>query len=71
MVYSESEEVIKAKRLMQEGKFEKSLQLMNKFGEKEGLSLLEKISCYTLKSAVFANTGKKEEFTKYATIPTS
>jgi len=68
MVYSESEELIQAYRLMQDGKFEEALQLMNKFEEKEGLSLLEKISCYTLKSAVFANMGKKEEFIKFATM---
>lgn len=66
MVYSESEEVIKAFRLMQNGKFEEALQLMNNFEEKEGLSNLEKISCYNLKSSIFFRLSKKEEFFKYA-----
>ncbi|MHA1884809.1 MAG: tetratricopeptide repeat protein [Promethearchaeota archaeon] len=66
MNYSESEEIIKANRLMQDAKFKEALQLMNKFEEKEGLSHLEKISCYNLKSSIFRRLEKKEEFFKYA-----
>jgi tetratricopeptide (TPR) repeat protein len=66
MVYTESEELIRANRLIQEGKFEEALQLIILFEEKEGLSQLEKISCYNLKSSLYYNMRRMEESCKYA-----
>ena len=66
MVYSETKEIVRAKNLMQEGKFGEALQLINKFEKKENHLLLDLISCYNLKSSLFYRMEKKEEFFTYA-----
>jgi len=66
MSHSEPEELIQAKKLMEDGKFDEALQIMNEIEEKEGLSNYEQISYYILKSSISSLLFKKAEFIKYS-----
>jgi tetratricopeptide (TPR) repeat protein len=50
MSHSEPKALIRARKLIEEAKFEEALQIVNKFGKKKELSSSEQISYYTLKS---------------------
>ena len=65
MVYSEPEAVIRARKLMEEAKFEEALQVLITFKKNENLSSHDQISYYILKSSIYYRLGKKEEFFKY------
>ncbi|MFX0106207.1 MAG: tetratricopeptide repeat protein [Candidatus Hodarchaeota archaeon] len=66
MSYSEPKELINAEKLIEEGKIEEALQLLNDFGKKKDLSYHERISYYTLKSLVAFYFLDRNECTKYA-----
>jgi len=66
MVYSEPKELIRARKLMEEAKFEEALQVLIAYKKNENLSSHDQISYYLLKSSIFSRLAKKEEFFKYA-----
>ena len=66
MSHSESRELIQAKILMEQGKFEEALQIADKISKKKDLSHHDKILYYLLKSSLSARLLKKEELLKYA-----
>jgi len=67
MPYSEPEEIIRARKLINEAKFEDASQILEKFREREDLSLHELISYYIAKSMIAALNFNNEECIKYAT----
>jgi len=66
MSYSDPKELIRARKLIEEAKFEEALQLVNEFGEKKDLSSDEQISYYTLKSILAGFFFNKIECLEYA-----
>ncbi|MFX0000906.1 MAG: tetratricopeptide repeat protein [Candidatus Hodarchaeota archaeon] len=66
MVYSEPKELIQAEKLINEGKIENALQLVNTFGEKKDLPYFERIYYYTLKSRLANYFFDRNEMAKYA-----
>ncbi|MFX0000905.1 MAG: tetratricopeptide repeat protein [Candidatus Hodarchaeota archaeon] len=66
MVYSEPKELIQAEKLINEGKIENALQLVNTFGEKKDLPYFERIYYYTLKSSLANYFFDRNEIAKYA-----
>ena len=66
MSYSEPKELIRARKLIEEAKFEEALQIVDKFGEKKELSLHERISYYLLKSLLAGNNYNRKEYLNYA-----
>jgi tetratricopeptide (TPR) repeat protein len=66
MSYSENRDLIKAEKLIEEGKIEKALQLVNDFGKKKDLPYIERISYYTLKSILAGYFHDRKECRKYA-----
>ena len=66
MAHSEPRELIQAKKLMEEGKLEKALQLVDDFGKKDNLSNQEQISFYILKSSLASYFFNKNESFEYA-----
>ncbi len=59
-------ELIKVEKLIEEGKIEKALQLLNDFGKKKDLPFHERISYYILKSRIAVYFLDWNECTKYA-----
>ncbi len=67
MPYSELEEIIRVKKLIQEAKFEAASQILKKFSEKEDLTLHELTSYYLAKSWIAAFPPlNQEDCIKYA-----
>ena len=66
MSHSEPKELIRARKLMEEGKFEETLQIVNAFEEKKDLSSGEQISYYTLKSILALYFFNRIECLEYA-----
>ncbi|MHA2051654.1 MAG: tetratricopeptide repeat protein [Promethearchaeota archaeon] len=66
MSHSEHKELIQIEKLLEEGKLEKALQLLNEFGKKEDLSHRERIAYYRLKSLVANYFLDRNECRKYA-----
>jgi tetratricopeptide (TPR) repeat protein len=66
MPYSEPKELIRARELIEEAKFDKALQITEKFGEKKELSLHEQISYYLLKILLAGFNFDFKEYIKYA-----
>ncbi|MFX0106289.1 MAG: tetratricopeptide repeat protein, partial [Candidatus Hodarchaeota archaeon] len=66
MSYSVTKELIKAEKLIEEGKIEEALQLLNDFGKKKDLPYHERISYYTLKSILAGYFLDRIECRKYA-----
>ena len=52
MLNSKAKELIRAEQLIEEGKFEEALRLLNEFGEKINPSFHDKISYYILRSSL-------------------
>jgi tetratricopeptide (TPR) repeat protein len=63
---SESKEVIQAKKIFEEGKFEKALSLIKKFEGKKNLTPMDQLSCNLLKSSILNRFGNYEESLKFA-----
>ena len=66
MPYSEPEEIIRVQKLIQEAKFEAASQILDKFSEKEDLTLHELTSYYLAKSWIAAFLSNQEDCIKYA-----
>ncbi len=66
MSHLEHKELIQAERLIEEGKIEKALQLVNDFGKQKDLSHHERIYYYTLKSRLAIYFWDRDENAKYA-----
>ena len=66
MSYPEVKELIQAEKLIEEGKIEKALQLLNEFGKKKDLPYHERISYYTLKSRLAVYFLDGNEIAKFA-----
>ncbi len=66
MSHSEPRELIQAKQLMEEGKLEEALQLVDDFGKKDNLSYHDQISYYILKSSLSSYFFNKNESLEYA-----
>lgn len=66
MSYLKANELIQAEQFMEEGKFEKALQLVSNFEDRGELAREEQISCYILKSTIYRNLMRENEFLKYA-----
>jgi tetratricopeptide (TPR) repeat protein len=66
MSYSEPKELINTEKLIEQGKIEQAVQLLNDFGKKKDLSYHERISYYRLKSLVAFYFLDRNECTKYA-----
>ena len=63
---SESKEVIHARKLFEEGKFEKVLSLIKKFEGKKNLTPMDQLSCNLLKSSILNRFGNYEESLRFA-----
>ncbi len=66
MSYSEPKELIRARKLIEEAKFEEALQIVDNFGEKKELSVHERISYYLLKTLLAIFNYNQKERLKYA-----
>ena len=66
MPFSEPEEIIQVRKLIDEAKFEAASQLLDKFREKEDLTLHELISYYISKCWFAGNLFNQEDYIKYA-----
>ncbi|MFX0075126.1 MAG: TIR domain-containing protein [Candidatus Hermodarchaeota archaeon] len=66
MPYSEPEEIIQVRKLFNEAKFEAASRILEKFREKENLSLHELILYYLFKSRIAANHYNNEDCIRYA-----
>jgi len=66
MVFSEPDEIARAKKLFQDGKVTEALELVDDFEGKKGISQNERIACYIVKSSIYERIGEKEEFLQYA-----
>ncbi|MFX0040275.1 MAG: tetratricopeptide repeat protein [Promethearchaeota archaeon] len=66
MSYSVPKELIKAENLIEEGKIEEAVRLIDDFGKKKDFSYHERISYYRLKSLVSFYFLDRNECTKYA-----
>ena len=65
---SEPRELIQAEKLVEEGKIEEALQLVNNFGKRKNLPHHERISYYTLKSYLALLFFDRKKNAKYAQI---
>jgi len=63
---SESEEVIQARKLFEQGKFEKAISLIKKFEAKNNLTTMDQLSFNLLKSSILNRFGNYEESLKFA-----
>ncbi|MFX0026429.1 MAG: tetratricopeptide repeat protein [Candidatus Hermodarchaeota archaeon] len=63
---SESKEVIQARKLFEEGKFEKAFSLIKKFEGKKTLIPMDQLSCNLLKSSILNRFGNYEKSLKFA-----
>ncbi len=66
MSYSEPKELIRVRKLIEEGHFEEALQILDGFGESKDLAYHEQISYYTLKSFLALFLFDKKTCLKYA-----
>ena len=66
MTHPEPEELKRAKKLTEEGKFEEAFQLVETLEEKGNLSINDQILCYVLKSSLSSRFGFQEDTVKYA-----
>ncbi|MFW9829510.1 MAG: hypothetical protein ACFFEY_18190, partial [Candidatus Thorarchaeota archaeon] len=66
MSHSGLNELIRAEKLIEEGKIDKALKLINEFGEKKDLLQYEWISYYTAKSRIATYFWDRYECNKYA-----
>ena len=62
----ESKEITKAKQLLDEGKFEESLLILNNLEEKAVLTPSDKLLCFLIKSYILISYGNNEESLKYS-----
>jgi len=65
MSYSEPKELIRARKLIEEGHLEEALQILDGFGERKDLAYHEQISYYTLKSLLAGFLWDKKKCLKY------
>ncbi|MFW9867653.1 MAG: tetratricopeptide repeat protein [Candidatus Thorarchaeota archaeon] len=61
-----SKDLLHANNLMEEGKFEEAIQVIDNFENREDISLNDKIAYYVLKSSLSFRLFKKDDFLKYA-----
>jgi len=66
MSYSGPKELIQAEKLIEEGKIEKALQIVNDFGKKKDLSHHERTAYYIVKSYFAFLFFDRKNFAKYA-----
>ncbi len=62
----ESKEIVQARKLIKEGKFEESLLILNTLEEKAVLTPSDKLSCFLIKSYILISYGNHEESLKYS-----
>ena len=60
------EEVIRAEQLIDDGKLNDALTLLNNYEQKEGLSHHDKASCHLLRCQILLWQGKYKELFKHA-----
>ena len=61
-----SEELAQAKYLMEEGKLDEALYIVNKFEEKKALTPQERLSCHLVKSSILGRLMRYRDCLKYA-----
>ncbi|MFX1316776.1 MAG: tetratricopeptide repeat protein [Promethearchaeota archaeon] len=66
MSHSESKELTQAKKLIDEGKYDEALQLIDSFEQMKGFTLQDKVSCRLLKCNLLYWQWKFEEMLKIA-----
>jgi len=64
--YSESKEIVGARRLLKEGKFKEALLLLEDLEENVVLTDSDQLSCHLLKSDIYMCYGNHEESLKYS-----
>ena len=60
------QELNRAKKLIDDGKLDEALTLLNNYEQKEGLSYYEIISCHLLQCQILFWQGKLKELIKHA-----
>ena len=66
MTSLEDTEIIQARQLIDKGKFDETLTLLNEYEQKEGINKHNKSICHFLKGQILLWQGKLKELIKYA-----